>query len=76
MPLYWFFVFHQPRRIRRFSLAAPGSVAALALFPPARCQSDEIFKGVNPVMKLLERLRAAPVQSVTVLGQEKDQWTK
>lgn len=71
MPLYWFFVFHQPRGIRRFSLAAPGRVAALAV-------CDEIFKGVNPFMKLLERLRAAtaPVQSVTVLGQEKDQWTK
>lgn len=60
--------------MRRFSLPAPGSVAAPALFPPARCRSD----GVNPVMKLLERLRAATaaVQSVTVLGQEKDQWNK
>lgn len=39
---------------------------------------DEIFKGVNPVLKLLERLRAATalVRSVTALGLEKDQWNK
>lgn len=41
--------------------------AAPALVSSARCRSDEILKGGNPVRKLLGRLRvaAAPVQAVT-----------
>lgn len=76
MLLYWFFVLHQPCGMRRSSGGSWKCRCAGSLFIGSPgCQSDEIFKGVNPVMKLLERLRAATalVQSVTDLRQEKDQ---
>lgn len=56
MLLYRFFVLHQPHGMRRFSGGSWKRRRGDSLFSDSpACRSAEIFKGVNPVMKLLER---------------------